>query len=138
MLKKKKLKLHIFYRSSAVQDTKGSSKSFPKHETRHLSEHKVYIWLILNTMICFSLVLSVHQIFCLWASHLTVCLNFQEYSQMCKILSWWEVCCHRKCRHINKALWGVDFFFFSTFGNFFPLLKILLRVRHFFLAGCKN
>ncbi|KAK9203861.1 hypothetical protein WN943_014118 [Citrus x changshan-huyou] len=25
---------------SAVQDTKGSSKSFPKHETRHLSEHK--------------------------------------------------------------------------------------------------
>uniref|UniRef100_A0A2P2LA03 Cleavage stimulation factor 50 kDa subunit n=1 Tax=Rhizophora mucronata TaxID=61149 RepID=A0A2P2LA03_RHIMU len=24
----------------AVQDTKGSSKSFPKHETRHLSEHK--------------------------------------------------------------------------------------------------
>ncbi|XP_058070491.1 cleavage stimulation factor subunit 50 isoform X2 [Magnolia sinica] len=25
---------------SAVQDTKGSSKSFPKHETRHVSEHK--------------------------------------------------------------------------------------------------
>ncbi|XP_050376002.1 cleavage stimulation factor subunit 50 isoform X1 [Argentina anserina] len=25
---------------SAVQETKGSSKSFPKHETRHLSEHK--------------------------------------------------------------------------------------------------
>ncbi|KAJ4713229.1 cleavage stimulation factor subunit 50 [Melia azedarach] len=25
---------------SAVQDTKGSSKNFPKHETRHLSEHK--------------------------------------------------------------------------------------------------
>ncbi|KAL5544651.1 hypothetical protein UlMin_008435 [Ulmus minor] len=25
---------------SAVQDTKGSSKTFPKHETRHLSEHK--------------------------------------------------------------------------------------------------
>ncbi|MBA0578463.1 hypothetical protein Gorai_020743 [Gossypium raimondii] len=28
-------------KDSAVQDTKGSSKSFPKHETRHLSEHKV-------------------------------------------------------------------------------------------------
>ncbi|KHG20393.1 hypothetical protein F383_02344 [Gossypium arboreum] len=27
-------------KDSAVQDTKGSSKSFPKHETRHLSEHK--------------------------------------------------------------------------------------------------
>ncbi|RZC60023.1 hypothetical protein C5167_021781 [Papaver somniferum] len=26
---------------SAVQDTKGASKSFPKHETRHVSEHKV-------------------------------------------------------------------------------------------------
>ncbi|KAF8399638.1 hypothetical protein HHK36_015507 [Tetracentron sinense] len=26
--------------SCAVQDTKGSSKSFPKHETRHVSEHK--------------------------------------------------------------------------------------------------
>ncbi|XP_011627820.1 cleavage stimulation factor subunit 50 isoform X1 [Amborella trichopoda] len=25
---------------SAVQDSKGSSKSFPKHETRHISEHK--------------------------------------------------------------------------------------------------
>ncbi|GFS40368.1 transducin/WD40 repeat-like superfamily protein [Actinidia rufa] len=25
---------------SAVHDTKGSSKSFPKHETRHVSEHK--------------------------------------------------------------------------------------------------
>ncbi|ONK67395.1 uncharacterized protein A4U43_C06F19720 [Asparagus officinalis] len=25
---------------SAVQDTKGSSKTFPKHETRHVSEHK--------------------------------------------------------------------------------------------------
>ncbi|XP_012080412.1 cleavage stimulation factor subunit 50 isoform X3 [Jatropha curcas] len=25
---------------SALQDTKGSSKNFPKHETRHLSEHK--------------------------------------------------------------------------------------------------
>ncbi|GMI76773.1 hypothetical protein like AT5G60940 [Hibiscus trionum] len=25
---------------SAAQDTKGSTKSFPKHETRHLSEHK--------------------------------------------------------------------------------------------------
>ncbi|KAH7528892.1 hypothetical protein FEM48_Zijuj05G0126100 [Ziziphus jujuba var. spinosa] len=25
---------------SSVQETKGSSKSFPKHETRHLSEHK--------------------------------------------------------------------------------------------------
>ncbi|KAK9278973.1 hypothetical protein L1049_028555 [Liquidambar formosana] len=25
---------------SAMQDTKGSSKSFPKHETRHVSEHK--------------------------------------------------------------------------------------------------
>ncbi|WCJ35822.1 Cleavage stimulation factor subunit 50 [Euphorbia peplus] len=25
---------------SAAQDTKGSSKNFPKHETRHLSEHK--------------------------------------------------------------------------------------------------
>lgn len=25
---------------STVQDTKGSSKNFPKHETRHLSEHK--------------------------------------------------------------------------------------------------
>lgn len=28
---------------SAVQDTKGASKSFPKHETRHVSEHKVHI-----------------------------------------------------------------------------------------------
>nr|CAD1819428.1 unnamed protein product [Ananas comosus var. bracteatus] len=28
------------YETSAVQDTKGSSKSFPKHETRHVSEHK--------------------------------------------------------------------------------------------------
>ncbi|RVW91253.1 Cleavage stimulation factor subunit 50 [Vitis vinifera] len=26
--------------TSAVHDTKGSSKSFPKHETRHVSEHK--------------------------------------------------------------------------------------------------
>lgn len=26
---------------SSVPDVKGSSKSFPKHETRHLSEHKM-------------------------------------------------------------------------------------------------
>ncbi|KAG7019984.1 Cleavage stimulation factor subunit 50, partial [Cucurbita argyrosperma subsp. argyrosperma] len=30
----------LFPPYSTVQDTKGSSKNFPKHETRHLSEHK--------------------------------------------------------------------------------------------------
>ncbi|RVW35541.1 Cleavage stimulation factor subunit 50 [Vitis vinifera] len=29
-----------FITTFAVHDTKGSSKSFPKHETRHVSEHK--------------------------------------------------------------------------------------------------
>ncbi|KAA3458348.1 cleavage stimulation factor subunit 50 isoform X1 [Gossypium australe] len=33
--------MNVYCEISAVQDTKGSSKSFPKHETRHLSEHKV-------------------------------------------------------------------------------------------------
>lgn len=33
--------LNLFFPSSAVHDTKGASKSFPKHETRHVSEHKV-------------------------------------------------------------------------------------------------
>ncbi|MBA0604514.1 hypothetical protein Godav_017169 [Gossypium davidsonii] len=32
--------MNVYCEISAVQDTKGSSKSFPKHETRHLSEHK--------------------------------------------------------------------------------------------------
>lgn len=32
--------LMIIFLSSAVHDTKGSSKSFLKHETRHVSEHK--------------------------------------------------------------------------------------------------
>lgn len=31
---------YIFH-NSAVRDLKGASKSFPKHETRHVSEHKV-------------------------------------------------------------------------------------------------
>lgn len=31
----------VIFPSSAVIDTKGASKSFPKHETRHVSEHKV-------------------------------------------------------------------------------------------------
>ncbi|KAK6276104.1 hypothetical protein POUND7_005813 [Theobroma cacao] len=35
-----KLIVNVYCETSAVQDTKGSSKSFPKHETRHLSEHK--------------------------------------------------------------------------------------------------
>ena len=39
--------------TSSVQDIKGSSKSFPKHDTRHLSEHKVIkdiIMFLLNTI----------------------------------------------------------------------------------------
>ncbi|WRX18826.1 hypothetical protein QQP08_011313 [Theobroma cacao] len=36
-----KLIVNVYCETSAVQDTKGSSKSFPKHETRHLSEHKI-------------------------------------------------------------------------------------------------
>jgi hypothetical protein len=31
----------VFCCNSSLPDLKGSSKGFPKHETRHLSEHKV-------------------------------------------------------------------------------------------------
>lgn len=36
--------LRLFCLTSAVHDIKGSSKGFPKHETRHVSEHKVLIY----------------------------------------------------------------------------------------------
>lgn len=32
---------HVYCFISETQDMKGSSKSFPKHESRHVSEHKV-------------------------------------------------------------------------------------------------
>lgn len=57
-------RLYVSCANSAVQETKGSSKSFPKHETRHLSEHKVCInrenKLLYNIYIYFIKPLSWH------------------------------------------------------------------------------
>ena len=49
-----KLIMRFFCLTSAVHDTKGSSKSFPKHETRHVSEHKVLMYRKILTSYAFS------------------------------------------------------------------------------------
>jgi hypothetical protein len=36
----------------STQDVKGSSKSFPKHEARHVSDHKVQMIRVLPCVIC--------------------------------------------------------------------------------------
>lgn len=58
-----KLIVNVYRETSAVQDTKGSSKSFRKHETRHLSEHKVCLAYLCNIFLKLNIVKLMDQIF---------------------------------------------------------------------------
>lgn len=79
----------------SVQDARGSSKSFPKHEARHVSDHKVPMILVFRAFAppIFIFELDLHPYFCVNLQIIfNICCYYWTFCTCCStmilLMSW--------------------------------------------------